>query len=121
LVAGGPASWTEAPKGVAPAEHHALPAVTVTDVRSTDDQVSFHVSRTGVPVLVRVSYFPSWHATGALGPWRSEPNLMVVVPTSHHVTLTYGMSGPDKIGLALSVLGLVVLLLLVWRRFTFST
>ncbi|MDR3647718.1 MAG: 6-pyruvoyl-tetrahydropterin synthase-related protein [Acidimicrobiales bacterium] len=121
LVAGGPASWTEAPKGVAPAEHHALPAVTVTDVHSTDDQVSFHVSRTGVPVLVRVSYFPSWHATGALGPWRSEPNLMVVVPTSHHVTLTYGMSGPDKLGLALSVIGLVVLLVLVWRRFTFST
>jgi len=72
-------------------------------------------------VLVRVSYFPSWHATGALGPWLSEPNLMVVVPTSHHVTLTYGMSGPDKLGLALSVIGLVVLLVLVWRRFTFST
>ena len=120
LVAGGMASWTKAPEGVAPAEHHPLPAVTVSDVHATDDQVSFHVSRTGVPVLVRVSYFPSWHATGAQGPWRSEPNLMVVVPTAHDVTLTYGMSGPDKLGLVLSVLGVLVFLVLVWRRFAYS-
>ncbi len=119
LVAGGPASWTKAPHGVAPSKHHALPAVTVSDVRSTDDQVSFHVSRVGVPVLVRVSYFPSWHATGALGPWRSEPNLMVVDPTAHDVTLTYGLSGPDKLGLVLSAIGLVVLGMLIWRRFAY--
>jgi len=120
LVAGGLPSWTKAPEGVAPAQHHALPAVTVSDVRSTDDQVSFHVSRTGVPVLVRVSYFPSWHATGALGPWRSEPNLMVVDPTTHDVTLSYGLSGPDKLGLVLSAIGVVVLLVLLRRRFTHS-
>jgi 6-pyruvoyl-tetrahydropterin synthase related domain len=120
LVVGGPTSWTKAPGGVAPPRHHALPAVTVSDIRSTDDQVSFHVSRVGVPVLVRVSYFPSWHATGADGPWRSEPNLMVVDPTSHNVTLTYGASGPDKLGLILSVIGLVVLGVGIWRRFAYS-
>ena len=119
MVAGGLASWTRAPKGVAPARHDALPAVTVSSIRSTDDQVSFHVSRTGVPVVVRISYFPNWHATGAQGPWRSEPNLMVVVPTSHNVTLTYGASGPDKLGLVLSLFGLVALGVLIWRRFAY--
>jgi len=119
MVAGGLASWTRAPKGVAPAQHHALPAVKVSAIHSTDDEVSFHVSRVGVPVLVRVSYFPSWHATGALGPWRSEPNLMVVVPTSHDVTLSYGASGPDKLGMLLSLAGLVVLGMLIWRRFAY--
>jgi uncharacterized membrane protein len=94
--------------------------VTVSAVHATDDQVSFHVSRVGVPVLVRVSYFPSWHAAGALGPWRSEPNLMVVVPTAHDVTLTYGASGADKLGLLLSVIGVLVLGVLVWRRFAYS-
>jgi hypothetical protein len=120
LVAGGLASWTRAPKGVAPAQHHALPAVTVSSVRSTDNQVSFHVNRIGVPVQVAVSYFPSWHVTGAEGPWRSEPNLMVVVPTSHNVTLTYGASGADKAGMVLSLFGLVALGVLVWRRFAFT-
>ncbi len=98
MVAGGLASWARAPKGVAPAEHQALPAVTVSSIRSTDNQVSFHVSRIGVPVLVRVSYFPSWHATGAQGPWRAEPNLMVVVPTSHDVTLPTGPAAPTSSG-----------------------
>ncbi len=119
LVAGGPASWAKAPGGVAPSQHRALPAVTVSSIHTTDDSVSFHVNRVGVPVVVRVSYFPSWHATGAQGPWRSEPNLMVVVPTSHDVTLTYGASGPDKLGMLLSVLGIVALGVLVWRRFAY--
>jgi len=119
LVAGGMASWARAPEGVAPPTHHQLPPVTVSAIRSTADQVSFHVSRIGVPVVVRVSYFPSWHASGASGPWRAEPNLMVVVPTAHDVTLSYGASGPDKLGLVLSVIGLVVLGVLVWRRFAY--
>ena len=120
MVAGGPASWAKAPGGVAPAQHSPLPPVKVSSIRSTVDQVSFHVSRVGVPVLVRVSYFPNWHATGATGPWRSEPNLMVVVPTSHNVTLTYGASGPDKLGMLLSLVGLVALGVLIWRRFAYA-
>jgi hypothetical protein len=119
MTAGGLASWARAPGGVAPAQHQSLPDVTVSNIRATTDQVSFHVSRVGVPVVVRVSYFPSWHATGAIGPWRSEPNLMVVVPTSHNVTLTYGASGADKLGMLLSVAGLVALGVLIWRRFAY--
>jgi len=118
LTAGGPDSWAKAPGGVAPSTHVAVPKVTVSHVRASTDQVSFDVSRTGVPVLVRVSYFPAWHAQGALGPWRAEPNLMVVVPTSHHVTVTYGSTGAGRLGLVLTVVGLVVLAVLVRRRFS---
>jgi hypothetical protein len=120
MVVGGLTSWGKAPGGVPASTPRAVPATTVSDIRSTDSQVSFHVSKVGVPVLVKVSYFPSWHAAGALGPWRSEPNLMVVVPTSHNVTLTYGASGPDKLGMLLSVIGLVVLGVLIWRRFSYT-
>jgi len=118
MTAGGPSSWAEAPGGVAPSTHVALPKVTVSDIRNTGDQVSFDVNRTGVPVLVRVSYFPAWHATGALGPWRAEPNLMVVVPTSHHVTVTYGSTGAGRVGLVLTGVGLLVLAVLVRRHYT---
>jgi hypothetical protein len=52
----------------------------------------------GTPVEVKVSYFPNWHVSGADGPWRVAPNLMVVVPTSHDVTLTYGASPADRVG-----------------------
>ena len=58
-------------------------------------------------MLVKVSYFPNWHASGADGPWRVTPNLMVVVPTSHDVSLTYGASGADDLGLLATLIGLV--------------
>ena len=40
------------------------------------------------------------------------PNLMVVVPTSHDVTLTYGASAANHLGQLATLLGLVALLML---------
>ena len=82
------------------------PPTAVSHVVQTDNSISFHVDRVGTPVEVRVSYFPNWKATGADGPWRAAPNLMVVVPTSHDVTLTYGSSPSDEIGQVISLVSL---------------
>jgi uncharacterized membrane protein len=81
----------------------------VTAVSQTDSSISFHVSRVGTPVLVKVSYFPNWHASGADGPWRVTPDLMVVVPTSHDVTLTYGRTASNDLGQLATLIGLVAL------------
>ena len=48
---------------------------------------------------------PTGRRTGPTGPWRITPNFMVVVPTSHTVTLHYARSGAEKVGIALSVVG----------------
>jgi len=115
LVADGPGSWQHAQ--ATPARQltrKPLPPVRVAHIRQTDTSVSFDVSRTGVPVLVKTSYFPNWQARGASGPYRATPNFMVVVPTSHHVTLTYGTTGAEWLGRILTLLGLVGLGLLVW-------
>ena len=45
------------------------------------DKISFDVSEIGKPVEVKESYFPNWKVSGAKGPYRLAPNLMVVVPT----------------------------------------
>ena len=63
-----------------------------------------------MPVVVKVSYFPSWEVEGAEGPWRATPNLMVVVPTQEQVVLTYGRTGIDIFSIFLTLLGLVFLL-----------
>jgi uncharacterized membrane protein len=93
----------------------------VTAVTQTDSSVSFHVSKVGTPVLVKISYFPNWHASGADGPFRVTPNLMVVVPTGHDVTLTYGSSPAGTLGLLATLLGVVAFVWLFvapsWRRF----
>jgi hypothetical protein len=91
-----------------------LPAVTVSDIELGDQDLRFTVDQIGVPVLVKISYFPNWKASGAEGPWRIAPNMMVVVPTSNDVHLTYGRSPIDIAASVLTLAGIV--LLFVWRR-----
>ena len=112
-AADGPTAW----KRVAGSDTHLPvapePVTTVSDVDQQDSSISFHVSRVGTPVEVKISYFPNWKASGADGPWRVAPNLMVVVPTSHQVTLTYGASGANRAGQLISLVSLVGLIYLV--------
>jgi hypothetical protein len=104
-AASGPSSWAR----VAPQETNPprvpLPPTQISNIKMADDSVSFDTDTIGVPVLVKISYFPNWQATGANGPWRVTPNLMVVIPTSHHVRLHYGYTPVDLLGFLLSLLG----------------
>ena len=61
----------------------------VSDVVLEAHRISFHTTAVGVPHLVKVSYFPNWQATGAEGPYRAAPSLMVVVPTSEDVVIEF--------------------------------
>lgn len=92
-----------------------LPTVEVSDIVMDRTSISFRVSRPGVPVLVKTSYFPNWVADGAKGPYRVTPNLMVVIPTSTEVTINYTRTPVDLIATAMSVMGLVGLVLLARR------
>lgn len=83
------------------------PSSTVTHYVRTNNTISFTVSRVGVPVEVKTSWFPNWHVRGATGPYRSVPNFMVVVPTSHHVVLYYGTTTVDVAANAATYLGLL--------------
>ena len=119
-TAGGPASWARIPASDTTPTAVPEPTVHVSDITTsaTDGSISFHVDRTGVPVVVKVSYFPNWQAIGAEGPWRAAPNLMVVVPTSHEVVLHYGTTGVDVAGWVITaggVAGLGLLVAVGWR------
>lgn len=107
LAAGGPRSWARVPAGDTRPPSVPVPTTTVSRVVQADNRISFDVSRPGVPVLVKTSYFPNWHASGANGPWRVTPNLMVVVPTATHVSLHYGRTTADYLGWAVTLAGVV--------------
>ena len=96
-----------------PYETRNLEPTEVSGVVVNEQSVEFDVSTVGVPVLVRVSYFPNWSASGAEGPYRVAPNMMVVVPTSNHVKLAFGPSLTDRGAYVLTLLGIGVL---VWFR-----
>ena len=96
---------------IPPAPLETAPPTEVRNIKVGDHSLSFDVDRPGSPVLVKVSYFPNWKASGAEGPWRITPNLMVVVPTSTHVSLRFAYTPVDVLGwlLTLAGIGLVVL------------
>ena len=91
----------------------ALPPVVVSNVGMGQSDVSFSVDKIGIPVLVRVSYFPNWKVDGATGPFRVAPNMMVVIPTSNTVKLHYGSTSRDYMAYLLTFIGIG---LLVRRR-----
>ena len=116
----GPSNWPNATSVETMDTHTSLPKVTVSEVKVGLQSISFHVSRIGVPVLVKISYFPRWHATGATGPYRVSPNLMVVIPTANDVSMVYGstplLTVSNYISDLVALAGVVTLYLYIRRR-----
>jgi hypothetical protein len=112
LARSGPDDWQRVAVGEHP-EARPLDPVEVSNPVIDDDSISFDVDRVGEPVLVKMSYFPNWQASGAEGPYRVAPNFMVVVPTDTHVELTYGRTSVEWLSYALTLLGIMGLVLLV--------
>ena len=83
-----------------------LEPVVVSNVNIGEESVRFSVDKVGVPVLVRVSYFPNWKVDGAEGPYRVAPNMMVVIPTSTDVNMHYGWNMLDYVAYLLSFAGI---------------
>jgi hypothetical protein len=116
-VASGPKSWKHIDlKQLDDTSETAITPTKVTRIHEGVDTISFHVSEIGKPVLIKTSYFPNWQAHGASGPYRAAPNLMVVVPTSHDVKLTYGFTGADWLGRFITLIAVAALgTLITWK------
>ena len=87
----------------------------VTNFVLEDAAISFSVDQIGKPILVRMSYFPNWKVSGANGPFRVAPNMMVVVPTQKDVRLHYGYTKLDIFAYLLTAIGIAVMSVR-WRR-----
>lgn len=119
VVAKGPDDWPriesvdERPDTVLPTADAVVSNIVVDDHR-----ISFTTDAVGMPHVIKVSYFPNWTATGADGPWRATPSLMVVVPTERDVVLDFTDTWAESVGKILTLAGLggLVVALVVWRR-----
>ena len=115
LVIDGPEAWQHSgTRKAASLPEQPLPRVEVTNIHRSDTSISFDVSRTGVPVMVKESWFPNWQVDGGEGPYRATPNFMVVVPTSKHVTLHFSSTTAEWLGRAGTVAGFVGIGVMIW-------
>ncbi|MFP4073809.1 MAG: hypothetical protein ACLFVZ_07185, partial [Actinomycetota bacterium] len=97
-----------------------VPENAVSDIVVDHHRISFTTEAVGVPHMVKVSYFPNWEATGADGPWRASPSLMVVVPTEEQVVIEFGDTWAETGGKILTFGGIASLLvvggMVLWQR-----
>jgi hypothetical protein len=114
LATDGPKAWQRIDRGEDPARRP-VPATKVSNIDEENLKISFDVDEVGNPVLVKTSYFPNWAVKGADGPYRVTPNLMVVIPRSKHVELTYGYTKVEYLGYGASLVALLALIALVRR------
>jgi hypothetical protein len=91
-----------------------LAPVQISNTVLEDEAIRFSVDRVGVPVLVRMSYFPNWKVENAEGPFRVAPNMMIVIPTGNEVRLHYGYSLIDFFAYFMTFLG-VATMMVRWR------
>ena len=101
-------------------EQRDLETVTISNVVKGNEAISFSVDKIGTPVLIKVSYFPNWKVTGADKVYRAAPNMMVVIPTSKNVTLTYKESLLDRSSYLLTFIGIVLLVFMMRRRLRYG-
>lgn len=111
----GPSSWTRVALNSTDYPSNPVVPTTVSNIKEKNSSIAFDVSKVGSPVLVKISYFPNWQVKGGQGPYRVAPNLMVVVPTSRHVVVYYGMTPMDYIGYGLTILSLAAVIVLILK------
>jgi hypothetical protein len=116
LAADGPAEWARVDGADADPPLDPVRPARVTNISEDASGLQFDVDRPGSPVLVKVSYFPNWKASGADGPWRVTPNLMVVIPTDTHVELRYGWTLVDVVAWLVTIGALAVVVKLARAR-----
>ncbi len=120
VVADGPAEWPRIESiEERPDTEIDVPEDPVSNIVVEDHRISFTTEAVGVPHVVKISYFPNWTATGADGPWRATPSLMVVVPTGNEVVIEFEDTWAESSGQILTIVGGAALIIggfVAWRR-----
>ncbi|HHT9126291.1 MAG TPA: 6-pyruvoyl-tetrahydropterin synthase-related protein [Candidatus Brocadiia bacterium] len=71
-------------------------------------EIKFVTPYPHVPHIIKVSYFPNWKVSGADKIYPVSPSFMLVIPNQNEVTLTYGRTPADILGIIFTLAGLVI-------------
>ncbi|MGB5427871.1 MAG: tetratricopeptide repeat protein, partial [Gammaproteobacteria bacterium] len=77
------------------------------------ERLVFETSAVGQPHVIRMSYHPKWKSMSGEPVLLTEPAFMLIIPEQRRVELRYGRTMADRVGVGLTLLGIVTLVLLV--------
>jgi tetratricopeptide (TPR) repeat protein len=101
--------------------HKVVPAKITETI--TPFEIKFTTPHKGVPHIIKVSYFPNWKVSGADRIYPISPSFMLVVPNQNEVTLTYGRTSADILGIIFTLAGLVITVVTVcgvWNKVSWA-
>ncbi len=77
-----------------------------------NEEILIKTTCIGKPLLVKVSYSPSWKVDGAKRVYLTSPAFMIIVPERENVRLYYGDTTVDFVGKLMSIVGIGVVIFL---------
>ena len=83
----------------------------VTDIKITNNKISFFTNNPGELHLIKVSYFPNWSISDGLGPFRTSPSFMSVIPNQEYVEIIFERTTTEKNSFYFSIFSLFLSLL----------
>ena len=87
----------------------------VTDIKITNKKISFFTNNPGELHLIKVSYFPNWSISNGLGPFRTSPSFMSVIPNEEYVEINFEKTTLEKNSFYFSIFSLVLSLIIFIR------
>ena len=87
----------------------------VTDIKITNKKISFFTNNPGELHLIKVSYFPNWSISNGLGPFRTSPSFMSVIPNQEYVEINFEKTTLEKNSFYFSIFSLVLSLIIFIR------
>ena len=87
----------------------------VTDIRITNRKISFFTNNPGELHLIKVSYFPNWSISNGLGPFRTSPSFMSVIPNQEYVEINFVKTSLEKNSFYFSIFSLLLSLIILIR------
>ena len=77
------------------------------------ERLVFETSAVGQPHIIRMTYHPKWKSVTGEPVFLTEPAFMLIIPQQSRVELRYGATTADRVGVGLTLLGIVALVLLL--------
>ena len=81
-----------------------------------DELIVINTDCINKPLIIKISYHPGWQVQGAKKIYLVSPAFMLIYPEQDQVTLTYSGTKAKKLGVTLTILGLLIILFIIIKK-----